>query len=64
VLVGAVDDKVAIVVATDDSLDAQQTVKELAGLVGGGGGGSSRLALAGGRDVEGIARVLVAANEL
>jgi alanyl-tRNA synthetase len=64
VLVGAVDDKVAIVVATDDSLDAQQTVKDLAGLVGGGGGGSSRLALAGGRDVEGIARVLVAANEL
>ncbi|MGA2969904.1 MAG: alanine--tRNA ligase [Acidimicrobiales bacterium] len=64
VLAGAVDDKVAIVVATDDSLDAQQTVKDLAGLVGGGGGGSSRLALAGGRDVDGIDRVLVAANEL
>ena len=64
VLVGAVDDKVAIVVATDDSLDAQQMVKDLAGLVGGGGGGSSRLALAGGRDVSGIDRVLVAANEL
>jgi alanyl-tRNA synthetase len=64
VLVGAVDDKVAIVVASDDSLDAQQTVKELAGLVGGGGGGSSRLALAGGRDVDGIDRVLVAAREL
>jgi alanyl-tRNA synthetase len=64
VLAGAVDDKVAIVVATDDSLDAQQTVKDLAGLVGGGGGGSSRLALAGGRDVDGIDRVLVAAHEL
>jgi alanyl-tRNA synthetase len=64
VLAGAVDDKVTIVVATDDSLDAQQTVKDLAGLVGGGGGGSSRLALAGGRDVDGIDRVLVAANEL
>jgi len=64
VLAGAVDDKVAIVVATDDSLDAQQTVKDLAGLVGGGGGGSSRLALAGGRDVDGIDRELVAANEL
>jgi alanyl-tRNA synthetase len=59
-----VDDKVAIVVASDQSLDAQRTVKELAGLVGGGGGGSARLALAGGRDVDGIDRVLVAAQKL
>ena len=64
VLVGAVNDKVAIVVASDQSLDAQRTVKELAGLVGGGGGGSARLALAGGRDVDGIDRVLVAAQKL
>jgi alanyl-tRNA synthetase len=64
VLVGAADEKVAIVVATDDSLDAQKTVKDLASLVGGGGGGSSTLALAGGRDVHGIDRVLLAAHEL
>jgi alanyl-tRNA synthetase len=64
VLAGNVDDKVAIVVASDESLDAQQTVKDLAALVGGGGGGSARLALAGGRDVEGIDRVLDAAGKL
>jgi alanyl-tRNA synthetase len=64
VLAGAVDEKVAIVVATDESLDAQSTVKELAALVGGGGGGSARLALAGGRDVDGIDRVLAAATKL
>jgi alanyl-tRNA synthetase len=64
VLAGANDDKVAIVVATDESLDAQSTVKELAALVGGGGGGSARVALAGGRDVDGIDRVLVAAKSL
>ena len=51
-------------VASDETLDAQQTVKDLAGLVGGGGGGSARLALAGGRDVEGIDRVLIAASAL
>ena len=61
VLAGAIDDKVAIVVATDDSLDAQVSVKQLASLVGGGGGGSPRLALAGGRDVEGLDRVITAA---
>ncbi|MDE3030115.1 MAG: alanine--tRNA ligase [Acidobacteriota bacterium] len=64
VLVGAHESKVAIAVASDDSLDASSTVKELAALVGGGGGGSPRLALAGGRDVEGIDRVLVAASAL
>jgi alanyl-tRNA synthetase len=64
VLVGATDDKVALAVASDESLDAQKAVKELAGLVGGGGGGSPRLALAGGRDVSGIDRVLVAAHRL
>ena len=51
-------------VASDETLDAQATVKSLAGLVGGGGGGSPRLALAGGRDVEGIDRVLAAAQQL
>ena len=64
VLVGASDAKVAIAVASDDTLDAQSTVKELAALVGGGGGGSPRLALAGGRDVEGIDRVVHAASVL
>jgi alanyl-tRNA synthetase len=64
VLAGAVDEKVAIVVASDESLNAQSTVKELAALVGGGGGGSASLALAGGRDVNGIDRVLAAATKL
>jgi len=64
VLAGVNDDKVSIVVASDESVDAQATVKELAALVGGGGGGSARLALAGGRDVEGVDRVLIAAKAL
>jgi alanyl-tRNA synthetase len=64
VLVGVVEDKVALVVASDESLDAERAVKELATLVGGGGGGSARLALAGGRDVAGIERVLAAASRL
>jgi alanyl-tRNA synthetase len=64
VLVGVSDAKVSIAVASDDTLDAQVTVKELAALVGGGGGGSPRLALAGGRDAAGIDRVLIAASAL
>jgi alanyl-tRNA synthetase len=62
--VGTSDDKVAIAVATDDTLDAVATVKKLAAFVGGGGGGSSRIALAGGRDSSGIDAVLRAAAEL
>ena len=64
VLVGAAEDKVSIAVASDESLDAQSTVKSLAALVGGGGGGSARLALAGGRDTSSIDKVLVAAADL
>jgi alanyl-tRNA synthetase len=64
VLVGVSGAKVSIAVASDDTLDAQVTVKELAALVGGGGGGSPRLALAGGRDAAGIDRVLIAASAL
>ena len=64
VLVGEVDEKVAIAVATDESLDAASTVKELASHVGGGGGGSARVALAGGRDPRGIGAVLHAAAAL
>ncbi len=64
VLAGSCDDKVAIVVASDESLDAQSAVKHLAGLIGGGGGGSARLALAGGRDAGGIDQVLAAATAL
>jgi len=64
VLIGESDDKVALAVATDGSLDAASTVKSLASHVGGGGGGSARLALAGGRNPEGIDAVLVAATAL
>jgi len=64
VLAGTSEDKVAIVVATDESLDAQATVKTLSSLVGGGGGGSARLALAGGRDARALDQVLDAARAL
>jgi alanyl-tRNA synthetase len=64
VLVGTMDDKVSIAVASDDSLDATNAVKQLAALVGGGGGGSARLALAGGRNPGGIDAVLSAAAAL
>ena len=64
VLAGKSDEKVAIVVASDESLDAQVTVKRLARFVGGGGGGSARLALAGGRDPGGIDDVIAAALAL
>jgi alanyl-tRNA synthetase len=64
VLVGTSDDKVSIAVATDESLDATQSVKELAKFVGGGGGGSPTLALAGGRDPNGIDALLQAAAKL
>ena len=64
VLVGDNDGKVAVAVASDESLDAQVTVKQLASYIGGGGGGSPRLALAGGRDVAGIEALLVAAAAL
>jgi alanyl-tRNA synthetase len=64
VLVGASEEKVAIAVATDETLDAVGTVKGLASLVGGGGGGSARIALAGGRDPGGIDAVLHAAAAL
>jgi len=64
VLVGVSEDKVSLAVATDESIDAASTVKTLATHVGGGGGGSPRLALAGGRNPEGIDAVLVAAKAL
>jgi alanyl-tRNA synthetase len=64
VLVGTTDDKISIAVATDESLDATQTVKDLAKFVGGGGGGAPHLALAGGRDPSGIDAVLHAAAAL
>ena len=64
VVAGTQGDKASIAVASDESVDAREVVRELALLVGGGGGGSSRLALAGGRDVDGVDRVLVAAAAL
>jgi alanyl-tRNA synthetase len=64
VLVGASGDKVALAVASDESLDATATVKKLAAYVSGGGGGSARIALAGGRDPSGIDALLRAAAEL
>ena len=64
VLAGVDSDKVAVAVATDGSVDAAATVKQLAELVGGGGGGSREVALAGGRNAEGIGVLLQAAQAL
>jgi alanyl-tRNA synthetase len=54
--------KAAVAVATDGSVHAGDTVRELAALVGGGGGGSPELAVAGGRDPAGIDTVLAEAR--
>jgi alanyl-tRNA synthetase len=58
------DGKVAVGVASDGSLDAGATCKQLAPLVGGGGGGAKDLAVAGGRDASGIEALLTKAAEL
>ncbi len=60
---GALDGKVALAVATDGSVDAAATVRRLAAYVGGGGGGTDRVAVAGGRDVGGLAGALAAVGE-
>jgi alanyl-tRNA synthetase len=63
VLAGASeDDKVALVAATNGERDASVLVKSLATHVGGGGGGSATLALAGGRNADGIEAALAAAR--
>jgi alanyl-tRNA synthetase len=54
--------KVAVAVASDGSVDAGATVKQLAALVGGGGGGSPELAVAGGRQVAQIDEMLAEAR--
>jgi alanyl-tRNA synthetase len=54
--------KASVAVATDGSVHAGDTVRELAALVGGGGGGSPELAVAGGRDPAGIDAVLAEAR--
>jgi alanyl-tRNA synthetase len=64
VLAGVDGEKVAVAVATDGSVDAAATVKQLASLVGGGGGGSREVALAGGRNANGIGALLQAAQAL
>ena len=60
VVVGGSPDgaKVSVAVASDGSVHAGTTVKELAALVGGGGGGSAELAVAGGRDASAIDAML------
>lgn len=50
--------KASVAVASDGTVDAGDTVRDLAALVGGGGGGSPELAVAGGRDVSGIEALL------
>ena len=55
VLGSVLGDKVAVAVATDDSLDAKALVGEIGPCVGGGGGGSPTLAVAGGKQPDGLA---------
>jgi alanyl-tRNA synthetase len=63
VLIGRTEeDKVALVAATNGSKDATALVKSLATHVNGGGGGSATLALAGGRNPDGIDAALDAAR--
>ncbi|MEI8051191.1 MAG: DHHA1 domain-containing protein, partial [Actinomycetes bacterium] len=62
VLGPALDGKVAIAVATDETVDAVGVVKEIGGLISGGGGGSPRLAVAGGKKPEGLSAALDAAR--
>jgi alanyl-tRNA synthetase len=54
--------RASVAVASDGTVDAGDTVRELAALVGGGGGGSPELALAGGKDPAGLAALLDAAR--
>ncbi len=62
VLAGTPDGgKVALVVATDGSVNAGELVKSLSAAVGGGGGGSPDVAVAGGRDPGGIPAALAQA---
>jgi alanyl-tRNA synthetase len=59
VLAGSPDGaKAAVAVASDGSVHAGETVRDLGALVGGGGGGSPEVAVAGGRDPAGIDSVL------
>ena len=62
VLGSSLDGKVAIAVATDETIDAVGIVKEIGGLISGGGGGSPRLAVAGGKKPEGLSAALDAAR--
>ena len=63
VVVGSIlEGKVAVAVATDGSLNAKDFVRDLGGLIGGGGGGSQELAVAGGKNPEGLADALSAAR--
>ncbi len=57
--------RASLAVATaPDGLDAGAVVKQVGALLGGGGGGSPRLAVAGGKDPEGIDRALAEARRV
>ena len=63
VLGSVLGEKVAVAVATDESLDAKALVVEIGPCVGGGGGGSPVLAVAGGKKPEGLAAGLDLARQ-
>ncbi len=60
--VGA-DRKVSIAVASKGQTDASEIAKIAAKHIGGGGGGSDKIALAGGRDADGLDRALLEAKK-
>ena len=66
VVVAGVTDagRVSLVAATDGSVHAGGLVKSLSPLVGGGGGGSAEVAVAGGRQVDGVAGAVAEAAKL
>ena len=63
VLGSVLGEKVAVAVATDDTIDAKALVGEIGKRVGGGGGGSPVLAVAGGKNPDGLAEGLALARE-
>lgn len=54
------DEKVSIAVASGDDHDARELVKSVGSLIGGGGGGSPQLAVAGGKQPDGLDAALEA----
>ncbi len=63
VVIGStLEGKVSVAVASAGAVNAQDLVKTLGGLIGGGGGGSPQMAVAGGKNPDGLPAALAAAR--